>query len=324
VKFAFRVDASAEIGSGHVMRCLTLADLLRERGHECRFHCHPQQGDRIAAIQAQGYPVTPVDLNGDLPGPHDWLVVDQYRLDAAWEARQPVARRLVIDDLADRPHHCDLLLDQNLRADAEARYRPLVPAHCRLLLGPAHVLLRPDFDCPPRPREGQVRHVLAYFGGNDQDNQAGRALEALRRFPRLSAEIVLGPDHPHRDAVHAASVPGLTVRDACPDMAAAMQNADLALGVCGIAAWERCALGLPTLVCVTADNQREDAIALHRLGAVEHLGESADVDAERWAEALARALADPARIARMGEAAAAVVAGHQENRTALLELLHGV
>ncbi len=363
MRFAFRVDASAEIGSGHVMRCLTLADLLRARGDECRFYCRPQPGDRIAVLQAQGYPVTPVELSEDLPEPHDWLVVDHYRLDAAWEARQPVARRLVIDDLADRPHHCDLLLDQNLRADAEARYRPLVPPHCRLLLGPAHVLLRPAFDCAPRARDGRVRHVLAYFGGNDQDNQAGRALEALRRFPQLRAEIVLVPDHPHRDVVHAAVQPlpqggrgmgrgrrlqgalagatlsrpplrsghppppgegnHITVFDACPDMAAAMQRADLALGVCGIAAWERCALGLPTLVCVTADNQREDAVALHHLGAVEHLGESNQVDAERWVEALHRALADPARIARMGEAAAAVVAGHQENRAALLRLLVG-
>lgn len=325
MRFAFRVDASAEIGSGHVMRCLTLADLLRTRGDECRFYCRPQSGDRIAAILAQGYPVIPVDLGQDLPDPHDWLVTDHYRLDAAWEARQPAARRLVIDDLADRPHHCDLLLDQNLRADAEARYRPLVPPDCRLLLGPAHVLLRPAFDrAPERCRDGQVRHVLAYFGGNDQDNQAGRALDALQRFPELSAEIVLGPDHPHRAAVHAAATPGQTVLDACPDMAAAMARADLALGVCGIAAWERCALGLPTLVCVTADNQREDALALHRLGAVEHLGESAEVDAERWAEALHRALIDPARIARMGQAAAAVVAGHQANRALLLRLLHDV
>jgi UDP-2,4-diacetamido-2,4,6-trideoxy-beta-L-altropyranose hydrolase len=329
VRFAFRVDASTRIGGGHIMRCLTLADLLRRQGDQCHFYCHPQPGDRIAALQAQGYPVTPLGLDDDLPGDeiHDWLVADHYQLDAAWERRQrPLARRiLVIDDLANRPHDADVLLDQNLREGAEARYRPLVPDHCRLLLGTSHVLLRPAFDrTPTRQRDGTVRHVFVYFGGNDQDNLAGRALAALARFPQLSAQVVLGPDHPHRDALLAKTdgMSGITLEEHCPDMAAAMAKADLALGVCGIAAWERCALGLPTLVCVTADNQREDALALHRLGAVEHLGESAEVDAQRWADALTRALAAPVRIARMGEAAAAVVAGHQANRAALLDLLH--
>ncbi len=328
MRFAFRVDASSQIGGGHVMRCLTLANALREQGATCHFYCHPQPGDRIAVIATQGYSVTSVDLDQDLPGDFqaDWLVTDHYHLDAVWETRQLATRRLVIDDLADRPHQCDVLLDQNLREDADARYRLLTPPHCRLLLGPSHVLLRPAFALmPERVRNGEVHHIFVYFGGNDQDNQADRALEALARIPQLTADVVLGPDHPHRESLlNRPNHPGIVVMETCSDMATAMARADLALGVCGIAAWERCALGLPTLVCVTADNQREDAHNLHRLGAVDHLGESAEVDATIWADALNRALADPTRIVHMGRTAAAVVDGYQNNQVSLLNLLlHG-
>lgn len=328
MKFAFRVDASSLIGGGHVMRCLTLANALREHGATCHFYCHPQPGDRIVAIAAEGFPVTFVDLDQDLPADIqvDWLVTDHYCLDAVWEARQQATRRFVIDDLANRPHHCDVLLDQNLRGDADARYRGLTPPHCRLLLGPSHVLLRPAFALTPkRVRNGEVHHLFVYFGGNDQDNQVGQALEALARIPRVTANLVLGPDHPHRDALLTRpKLPGVVITESCSDMATAMARADLALGVCGIAAWERCAMGLPSLVCVTADNQREDAESLHRLGAVEHLGESVDVGAICWADAMNRALADPARIVHMGRTAASVVDGYQNNQASLLNLLlHG-
>ncbi len=325
MKFAFRVDASSLIGGGHVMRCLTLANVLREQGATCHFYCHPQPGDRIAAIAAEGFPVTSVGLYQDLPAGFktDWLVTDHYCLDAVWEARQQVIRRLVIDDLANRPHQCDVLLDQNLRTGSAARYRKLTPPQCRLLLGPSHVLLRPAFALmPKRVTNGEVKHIFVYFGGNDQNNQAGQALDALARIPQVTADIVLGPDHPHREVLLTMSErPGIVVMETCSDMASAMARADLALGVCGIAAWERCALGLPSLVCVTADNQREDAEILHRLGAVEHLGESAQVDATCWADALNRALTDPARIVQMGRTAASVVDGYRDNQALLLNLL---
>ncbi len=328
LRFAFRVDASLQIGSGHVMRCLTLADALRERGGICHFYCLPQPGDRIAQILSRGYPVTQVGLSQDLPCDFqvDWLITDHYQLDAAWEARQTAVHRMVIDDLADRSHYCDLLLDQNLRTDAASRYRSLVPLHCRLFLGPSHALLRPDFAVKPqRVRNGNVRHVFVYFGGNDCDNQVGLALKALESFPKLSATVVLGSDHPHREALLAEErTSGVVVTEICSDMAAAMVCADIALGACGITAWERCALGLPTLVCVTADNQREDADNLHRLGAVENLGESAEVGEVHWVDALHRALLEPARIVKMSQAAARVVDGFQENQISLLNILqHG-
>ena len=340
------------------MRCLTLAVALRERGADCFFVCREYPGNLIEFIRQQGFEAhgIPWISPGSGLAPHRladssfsvgdsphaaWetdaaetleiiggnsiscMIVDQYEICADWERRlRSVCRRvMVIDDLADRRHDCDLLLDQNLRSNAEARYRPLVPADCCLKLGPTHVLLRPAFDrAPTRARHGEVCHVLVYFGGNDQHNQAGRTLAALQNFPHLTAEIILGPRHPYRDALHAAASSQFVVLDTV-NMAEAMSRADLAIGVCGIAAWERCAMGLPTLVCVNADNQREDAENLHRLGAVENLGESDAVNVDMWTNALSRMLADSARVTRMGEAAQTVVAGHTEKRGELLDWL---
>jgi UDP-2,4-diacetamido-2,4,6-trideoxy-beta-L-altropyranose hydrolase len=258
----------------------------------------------------------------------DWLVVDHYALDRSWEVQlKPHCKKiLVIDDLADRPHDCDVLLDQNLRQDGAARYRGLVPATCRLLLGPAHVLLAPAFDAPwPRARVGELRSALVYFGGNDRCNQAGRAVEALAHFPQIKVEVVLGSAHPFRDKVMAqASLhQQMRVRDTCSDMAGAMCQADFGLGTCGMAAWERCAVGLPSLVTVSADNQREDALALAALGAVQHLGEAAEVSVDAWIAAIGRFMAAKKQAVHMAEAARAVVVGHTENRRRLVDMLVG-
>lgn len=353
---SFRTDASLDIGSGHVVRCLTLADALRDAGARCRFVCRAQPGDWIERIAARGHAVQALPAATDDFAPadrepahaawlgarwpddaaqtltalagetSDWLVVDHYALDARWEAAlRPAARRcLVIDDLADRPHDADLLLDQSVHADAERRYRRLVTGRCDLRLGPAHALLRPVFDTPPaRPRDGRVQRVLAYFGGNDQHHLAGQALQALARFPQLQADLVLGADHPQRQALLAERVPNVQVHEFHPDLPAAMAAADLALGCCGMAAWERCAMGLPSLVCVNADNQRGDTAALQALGALRSLGEAAALSADDWAAALDQALADPAGVAAMARAAAAVVAGHAAHRRQLLDLLLG-
>ncbi|MBF0282575.1 MAG: UDP-2,4-diacetamido-2,4,6-trideoxy-beta-L-altropyranose hydrolase, partial [Zetaproteobacteria bacterium] len=256
----------------------------------------------------------------------DWLVVDHYALDARWEKRLQVKcnHLMVIDDLADRSHLCDVLLDQSLHCDSNARYQSLVSRCCRQFLGPSYALLRPEFyKMRSISQGGDVRRVHVYFGGNDLDNQAGRAINALIHFPQLAVYVVLGLNHPHRESVFemTKSFPWITVTEVCHNMVATMADADLALGVCGGAAWERCALGLPTLVCITADNQRDDAESLHRLGAVENLGESADVDTNQWIRALSRVLDEPLRISRMRQAARAIVAGNQECRHELLDTL---
>jgi UDP-2,4-diacetamido-2,4,6-trideoxy-beta-L-altropyranose hydrolase len=337
------------------MRCLTLADALSEQGAECRFVCREHEGHLIDHIRSRGYEAHALPKPGanawfesDLAHASwlgvdwladaqqtlqflkntrlDWLIVDHYALDHRWESalRSSCKRIMVIDDLADRRHDCDLLLDHNLRRDAAHRYSALVPSHCRLLLGPKYILVKPEFlQFPKRGRNGVIENIFVYFGSNDQDNQAARAITALAGFPQISCLVVLGNDHPHQEAVYAAAdgLSHIKIVNFCSNMAAQMSRADLSLGVCGIAAWERCALGLPSIVCVTADNQREDALALDRLSAVENLGESRNVFSDDWANALTRLVSDPNRLSRMAVASRLVVDGYVDSHTKLLELL---
>lgn len=335
-----RADANLEIGSGHVMRCAALGMRLMARGVKVHFVCVDLPPRLAVTLRDMRFSVTAIraddiaDWRADLAattviagliGHIDWLIVDQYQLGSAWESgmRPHVRRILVIDDLADRSHDCDLLLDQNLHYDAKGRYAPLVPHGTIQYLGPQYALLRPEFDQPglQRSRDGSVKRLLVFFGGTDPGNRTIKVIEALRALGSFAPEcmIVLGPAHPCRDEIHNSVVglPKVRVIDATDQMATLMAHADLAIGTCGVAGWERCAIGLPCLVVVTAENQREDAEILHRLGAVMHLGNADEVSASQWEDAIRQAMDDPDRICAMGLAAEKVMAGRQ---AALAEL----
>ncbi|ASM74627.1 UDP-2,4-diacetamido-2,4, 6-trideoxy-beta-L-altropyranose hydrolase (plasmid) [Pseudosulfitobacter pseudonitzschiae] len=308
--FAFRVDAGLHIGNGHVMRCLTLADYLAAEGHRATFLTRAHDGHMIGTIQSQGYDVeilpepdvvdygphsaTPVHaawLRGnwrddalmtrawmDAVRP-DWMVVDHYALDALWqEAAVPCGIRLaVIDDLADRPHRADLLLDQNAgREDND--YDGLVPAGCTRLIGPRYALLRPEF-AASRPKAlirreaATIRNILITLGGVDQDNLTEDILDALDRTelsPEISLTVVLGANAPWTNEVRARAARmdrNVEVISGANNMADLMASADLCIGAAGSTAWERCALGLPSLLLVAAENQRGAAEAIVADGA---------------------------------------------------------
>jgi UDP-2,4-diacetamido-2,4,6-trideoxy-beta-L-altropyranose hydrolase/UDP-4-amino-4,6-dideoxy-N-acetyl-beta-L-altrosamine N-acetyltransferase len=314
MKVAFRADASTTIGRGHVMRCLALADALRRQDWDCHFICREYPGHAIDIIREEGLRVSALPMAKDFrpsrPGwlgsdwqsdaeetlrilkgnPPDWLVVDHYALDARWEERVKPAysRLLVVDDLADRPHGAEVLVDPNLgrhRAD----YAGLVPHGCTILCGPEYALLRSEFlthrtASLERRREPQVLRVLVSMGGTDVGNVTGRVLAAL--------ELVSLPDDCHVTVVMGAGAPSLTdvqkqaadmklptdVLVDVRDMASVMAVSDLAIGGAGATAWERCCLGLPALVVVLAQNQRAGATALDAAGAACLVGDVNSLD----------------------------------------------
>src|SRR5690348_9550286 len=323
MNLVFRTDASLDIGTGHVMRCLTLAGALREKGATSRFICRTLPGNLIARIREAGFAVTalpsgepnepgareiePLPAHAGWLGASwrkdaedtrialqslqpDWLIVDHYALDRAWEREvRPLCRHLMaIDDLADRPHDCDLLLDQTLDRDAAA-YSGLVPQGCRVLTGTHYALLRPEFaalrDYSLRRRTGELRSILVAMGGVDKSNATARVLDALRGsdLPTDSRLIVLmGGQAPWLDDVRmkAASLPWpCEVRVEAGNVAELTAACDLAIGAAGGSAWERCALGVPALLVVTAENQRGVARALERAGAARLLGGVESMDA---------------------------------------------
>ena len=332
MKVAFRTDASGRIGTGHLARCLTLADALRAGGARVRFACRALDRELKALVLARGHEllelpaagaaavpaapqpdggharhgahahgVPPVNathahwlgatededaaatlaaLSGD--GPWDWLVVDHYALGARWETRLRAcaSRILAIDDLADRRHDCDALLDQNLYADMHSRYDGLVPDGCIRLLGPRHALLRPGFAAARdglRVRGDAVRRIVVFYGGVDAANLTTRALDALDAIDAdVAVDVVIGAMHPDRDAIVArcARRARTTCHVQASDMAALIAAADLGIGAAGVATWERCALGLPALAVAVADNQR----ALLRDAALAGLVLGPDID----------------------------------------------
>ena len=250
----------------------------------------------------------------------DWLVVDHYALDQRWEtALAPYYKKLmVIDDLADRPHRCNLLLDQNLGRQPKD-YAGLVPAHCQVLTGPHHALLRPEFaklraySLQRRQAQPAMRQLLITMGGVDQPNATGQVLQALKTCA-LPADcritVVMGLTAPWLQNVQelAAHMPWPTeVVVNVNDMAQRMADSALAIGAAGSTSWERCCLGLPTLMVVLADNQQAGAQALEAAHAARLIGAVSDI--AKQLPLAAAELIDSDRQNRMSLAASAITDG---------------
>ena len=331
-RIVFRADASLEIGTGHVMRCLTLADMLRERGASCEFVCRTLPGDRIDEIRRRGFDVRAGDdprLGGGLRA--DWLVVDHYGLDRDWEQslRSAANRIMVIDDLADRPHDCDLLLDQNLGSTPQD-YDSLVPLGCELLCGPEFALLRPEFARlranalerrQARCAESPIMRILVSMGGVDRDNATGQVLAVLGAAElagEVAVTVVMGAAAPWIGQVgaQAEALPfPVEVAVDVADMAARMAASDFCIGAAGSTSWERCCMGLPSALVVLADNQAKLCRELAGAGAAFAVGGPEEV-AATLPPVLDTIRAEPQRLADMSAAAAAICDGLGTRRVA--------
>jgi len=317
----FRTDASVEIGSGHVMRCLTLADSLRDRGAKCEFVCSEIKGNLIDLIESNGYQTYKIAPFGEerdkgvannteahfswgsdakktieairLGAFYDWLVIDHYALDANWEILvQGISNKLmVIDDLANRPHSCSLLVDQNY--EDEDRYLDLLPANCITLLGPKYALLRPEY-AAARDIKNEVKvnitRVLIYFGGSDLSNMTEKCLLALTAdgLVHLSVDIVVGASYSHYESLLSMSARrgGVRIYKSLPHLADLMVKADLAIGGGGVTSWERLCVGLPSLVVSQAQNQIPISKILHQSGMINLLSTKTDITVDNIRDAI--------------------------------------
>lgn len=320
MRIAFRVDASNKIGTGHLMRCLTLGEALRDKGARVVFVCRDQSRYLCDLVEEKGFEVVRLAISveeesllQDEPtslahapwlgtsqsvdakktiqalkndAPWDWLIVDHYALDYHWESHlRPVADKIMgIDDLADRKHVCNLLLDQNYFREPEKRYKGLLSEHCDTLLGPKYALLRPEFREARKfchMRGGCVARVLIYFGGNDLDNLTGMALEAMsdKNLSHLLVDAVIGPNNPHQSILEkqAQQRPKTRLHIQPEAFTELMLRADLCIGAGGTTTWERLCLGLPSLVITVAENQEYVTSDLDRAGLVYWIGRKGEV-----------------------------------------------
>lgn len=356
MRIAFRVDSSINMGSGHLMRCLTLANELKHRGADVIFISRAHPGNLISRLEEAFYFVSRLPASNDSSecisndyaawlgvtqeqdaaetllalGDHgyDWLVVDHYGLDVNWEriVRPAVSQILVIDDLANRQHDCDVLLDQNYFGNAtDTRYQNRIPTHCKGLFGSRYALLQSDYATLRKvylPRDGQINRVLVFFGASDPGDQTSKLLEVLSHsdIAHLVVDIVIGANHPNPENIvkMVAVRSRTTLHQNIPSLAGLMVRADLFIGAGGATTWERMSLGLPSLVISIAENQQEFTQILSADGFQFSLPNGKMTSSTEWYEAISELLNNPGRVKQVAEKANKLVDGLGLKRIASL------
>lgn len=336
MRVLFRLDVSNQIGAGHLARCLVLAETLQKEGSEITFACQSLPGNDLDHLAKKWRLIVLPPCDADEAGKReqedflalstrlgdehfDWLIVDHYSLGAHWQQqmRYFVSRIAVIDDLNDREHDCDLLLDQNLSALSGTRSRQL-PIHCRSYLGPRYALLRPCFSESRQVLRDKVERVLVNFGSNDLSGMTLKAVRALRSFSGLQVDVVAGKNNPDQAEILAcsASQHQWRVHTYVEHIDALMRDADLAIGAGGVSMWERTALKLPSICIAVAANQCLGAEALARFGGHLYLGSADKIGERELADAVRMLVEQNALRSSLAERAFSLVDGMGGSRIA--------
>ncbi len=333
-------------------RCLTLATYLRQEGASVVFICRALAGNLCDELNSAGFrvhrlpspPATTaepgdddypkwlgvpwetdaVETSAGLKGERfDWLIVDHYSITASWHrAVAPVsARTMVIDDLAETEMECDLLVNQSIIDAPGNLYERKAPPRCVTLTGPTYALLRPEFTHRhdiARADPATPRHLLISFGGVDPVDLTSRTLRALAPDAptRWVVETILGPANPRAEELTRAhrGRPGIEIVRGPSDLAKRMSRADLAIGAGGISAWERCCVGLPSLMVSLAPNQTGICEGIARTGSGRYLGEAEAVDSALILAAVSELSEQPEALAAMSTAALSLVDGRGVER----------
>lgn len=359
LEVAIRADASIVIGSGHIMRCLTLAERLRACHANVFFITREHEGNLCDFIASKGFEVVRLahpkevahedeEKSEDASLYRHWLgtsqshdaeqtieiikgygktvdilIVDHYALDYRWESvvSSYVKKIMVIDDLANRKHHCDVLLDQNYKLASESRYTHLVPESAYLLEGPKYALLRQEFveaRRELRKRQGTIQRILVFFGGSDPTNETSKAIDAIVSLQRddLTVDVVVGTSNPNKHEIkqRVHSLDNFNYYEQINHMAELMALADLAIGAGGSTTWERCCLGLPALVVNIAENQKEITHNLALSNAVVDLGDAPSVTSGDIMRELRRVLDEPSMMEQWAENCLRLVDGKGTER----------
>ncbi|WP_430788224.1 UDP-2,4-diacetamido-2,4,6-trideoxy-beta-L-altropyranose hydrolase [Virgibacillus flavescens] len=342
-----RADSSEIIGTGHIMRCLVLAEDLRTKNANVTFICRKLPGDLIKRIKDKSFTVltlpSPRARNNDhnyenwlkknwktdvlqtmnAIGKHsevDWLIIDHYSIDEKWEgAIKPFVKKImVIDDLANRKHACDLLLDQNLFQNPEKRYYKLIPGDTTVLLGAKYLLLRREFRKMKavQNKTGNVKRILISFGGSDPTNETMKTLKAIEmlNLSEVAIDIVIGISNQNYSAINkfCEKSANLKLHYQIDYLADLMVKADLAIGAGGSTTWERCYLGLPAITIETAENQSEILMYLSEIGAISHLGKSEEVSIDSIAGTLQHLMNHPGLLENMAKISKSIMSEYQD------------
>jgi len=328
------------------MRCLALAKELYEKNTEIVFVCRDLPGNICDKIKSYGFTVfllpftpefnTPTDQLNNLSNSiiyedasstceilssyplFDWLILDHYSLDQKWEdVVQPIAKRIfVIDDMANRPHNCDAILDQNLHKDMEYRYQNLLKTNCRQFMGPRYALLRSEFKKQRQvfqEKNKTIETLLIMFGGTDPDNETLKVLQALITIENIDIQINVIISEKNQYLNKIRTLIG-QIKNAClisnpNNVAELMANADLAIGAGGSSSWERCCVGLPSVLVSMAENQEEVCASLSDAGAAIYIGSTKTTTVSQYKYLIPYLINNPEHVDRMRKRARELVDG---------------
>ena len=332
----FRADALPDLGGGHIMRCLSLANALLAKGAEIAFACAPGSAGLVPALARSSFVISDAATPSHAPFPTGWttgpdaIFVDLYSstIDDERALRNIAPIIAVIEDLPDRHHDCDLLVDQGFDR-CERDYRKRVPPHATLLLGPDMVPLRPDFaqmrnaSLTRRQNVTRTKNLLIAMGLTDIDGISAKMARAARSaLPDAMITVIIGPSATSRGPLEtmARTDNRLQLLIDVDDMATHMAKADLAIGAGGGTALERCVLGLPSIVIILADNQRPAALAMQACGAAISTETGPDIE-QKMAGILSQV--DAGQLRQISKCAAALCDGQGADRIAktLLQLV---
>jgi len=329
-----RTDGSGSIGVGHVMRCLTLADRLKavdclvdfiskdfdQQIHDMvlakgyRLHLIPIETPAVADFNTAFDVGTTKKILKRCGKKPDWLIIDHYSIGKEWQTgiRPFVRRIMVIDDFFDRHHDCDLYLNQNHTFDENPAVAYL-PPHCFTFIGPEYAILRDEFKMEKRSRDGRVGKIFVFFGGSDPTNETDKVLEAIKllRQDDLTFLVVVGAANSNKNEIKAKCSQIESVKFYCQvsNIAAIMNESDLAICAGGSNSWERCLMSLPSIIITVAENQIDIAAAIDALGAGIYLGQNEDIDSSKVAAMLQVLLKSPLKLRHMAAACEAIEVG---------------
>ncbi|MFF2178489.1 UDP-2,4-diacetamido-2,4,6-trideoxy-beta-L-altropyranose hydrolase [Lysinibacillus sp. NPDC058147] len=283
-KIIIVADASTAIGSGHVMRCLTIAKSLEKQQCEVKFLMSDLPGNLIQFVEKEGFVNITAYENADL------YIIDHYEIGMVQEReiRKFTKRIMVIDDLANREHDCDMILDQNVTPHYDRRYDFLVNEKCLRLLGPKYLIMREEFIQARYHRNiRHVQRILVFMGGSDPTAETLKVLEALGDFNFAHIDVVVGNGNVHKDEIKQVCYKrNYHYHQQINYIAELMGKADFSLGAGGATTWERCFVGLPAACTIVADNQCIGIEYAAKLGACISLGWHEQVTVETYRDVL--------------------------------------
>jgi UDP-2,4-diacetamido-2,4,6-trideoxy-beta-L-altropyranose hydrolase len=354
LRVALRADASPIIGLGHVKRCLSLASALCEAGAQVRLISRDLGVDVSYLLRDTGVAhtvLTTTAVSQTIADfvPHAtwagigwqedavqtadvlrewqpaWVVVDEYAFDARWHrfvSAQLGSRIAVIDDLADRDLFADLLVDHNYHKNHREKYLGCVEPNTAILGGPRFALLGPSYaHAKPFSVRKEVESIGIFMGGTDPSDLSSVVLRACREFVGFTGviEIVATRSYAHVEKLNAlaAKWPNTSISCDLPDLSDFFSRHDLQIGAGGGATWERCCVGVPTLLIIAADNQRAVLPALADMNVADVLEDSASFNEEMIAKSINALLRNYVRRSELNKQCRKIVDGLGARRVSL-------